>query len=395
MTSRRPLADSRLTELLSELLSEEALPPVDRWFSRHAKAKKWPISVQKELWNGLRRALARAYTALPDPITDDIQSWPGFRRTLRGKAADWALLADHEPAAVPTCRSAGIPLWLESSFRRRAELSAWDPQSTAFFLKAQENPAPTYVRFRWGSEGAALKEKWLKNGWVSPSEIDELLVLVSPQSLDSLAGDAKGLVEIQDASSQLSLRRLELRPGMRIWDVCAGQGGKTLLAASELRGKGALLATEVSETKRTALKSRVRRSGWQNIRIQEWTGESCPELGPEVASRGGFDRVIVDAPCSATGTWRRDPEGRFRLVPRSLKELNRHQSRLVELGWEALRAGGLLAYITCSWLPEENEDIVDAFRHRRQDASLVHQELLGLPSFDANTLFVSVWRKST
>ena len=153
-----------------------------------------------------------------------------------------------------------------------------------------------------------------------------------------------------------------------------------------------MVATDVSEGKLKVLKERVRRSGWQNIRLLAWDGESLPDFGPEMASRGGFDRVIVDAPCSATGTWRRDPEARYRLFPRSLTELSRHQERLLRLGWAALKPGGRIAYVTCSWLTSEDEDIVAGFV-AETGAVLVHQGLLGLPAFDANTEFTAVLEK--
>jgi len=163
-----------------------------------------------------------------------------------------------------------------------------------------------------------------------------------------------------------------------------------LLAAAELRGKGAVFATDVSEGKLRSIKERVRRSGWQNIRLLGWDGEELPEFGAEL--RQGFDRVIVDAPCTASGTWRRDPDGRYRVTPSGLAELNRHQARLLRLGWKALKPGGRLAYVTCSWLPRENETVVDAFA-AETGARVLHQDLLGLPSFDANTLYSAILEK--
>lgn len=391
MNPSRPLADPRLTVLLSDLLSEEHLPPVDRWFSAAARKAGWAPAEQKRLWNLLRQALTRGY-GVTLAGTPESTAWAGFRVALRGRAAEWAIRAGL-PAGEPSLASAGIPAWLTAAWEERVRRSSWDHDQQARFLAVQELPAPVHVRFRWGESGDACRRRLVAAGAVEPSEIEGIDQLTGGRGLEGSDDWKAGLVEIQDASSQLSLRRLAIRPGMRVWDVCAGHGGKTLLAAHELRGKGALLATDVAEAKLRVLKDRVRRSEWQNIRILPWDGARLPEFGPEVTHHGGFDRVIVDAPCSAIGTWRRDPEGRFRLTPRVLRELEGHQHRLIRLGWEGLKPGGLMAYVTCSWLPAENEDIVEAFV-AESGAQVVYQELLGLPAFDANTLFVATLEKT-
>lgn len=339
----------------------------------------------------MRRALTRGYSLLPSAMSPEATGWAGFRVALRGRAAEWAVRADLEVQAVSEV-GAGIPGWLVPALEDRALRSGWTATDRERFLSVQETAAPVHVRFRPGAEGQACRIRLASEGEIGPSEVEGIDQLSGAQGLESGEDWKKGLVEIQDAASQLSLVRLGIRPGMRGWDVCAGRGGKTLLAAAEMRGKGALVATDVAEAKLKVLKDRVRRSGWQNIRLLHWDGMTAPDFGPEVASRGGFDRVIVDAPCSASGTWRRDPEGRFRMAPRVLTELSKHQERLVRLGWAALRSGGRLAYVTCSWLPSENEEVVEAFV-RETGARPVHQELLGLPAFDANTLFVSILEK--
>jgi len=363
---------------------------VDRWFSAVARKAGWAPAEQKRLWDSLRRALTRGYSLTSATTAES--AWAGFRVALRGRASEWALRADL-PSGEPSLASAGIPAWLTAAWEDRARRSSWDPEERRRFLAAQELPAPVYARFRLGEAGEACRRRLVVAGVVEPSEVEGIDRLTGGRGLEGTEDWKAGLVEIQDASSQLSLRRLAIRPGMRVWDVCAGHGGKTLLAAHELRGKGALLATDVAEAKLRVLKDRVRRSDWQNIRLQHWDGASVPEFGPEVTRHGGFDRVVVDAPCSAMGTWRRDPEGRFRLTPRVLRELEGHQHRLIRLGWEALKPGGLMAYVTCSWLPAENEAVVEAFV-AETGARLVRQELLGLPAFDANTLYVATLEKT-
>jgi len=389
--SPRPLADPRLTALLQALLSEELLPPLDRWFSRFSKERRWSVAEQKHLWDLLRVALTRGWSMVDDPSTPAATAWPGFRGAVRGRAMEWATRAVLSPNQLRDLGSSGVPLWLKPSWDERCRRSGWSDGDRQRFLGQQERPTPVHVRFRPGPEGEACQQRMRASGACEPSDvgIDRLTGVAGLQAAPEWK---QGLVEIQDAASQLSLVRLGLRPGQRVWDLCAGQGGKTLLAATELRGKGTLVATDVAEGKLRVLKERVRRSGWQNIRISPWDGKARPDWGPEFRGGQGFDRVIVDAPCSASGTWRRDPDGRFRLVPRVLQELAGHQARLIRLGWDALKPGGRLAYITCSWLPEENEAVVEEFVGET-GAVVVHQELLGLPAFDANTLFVAILEK--
>ena len=392
VTHSRPLADARLASLLSDLLSEEHLPPLDRWFSRRAKSKSLSIADQKLLWNSLRRALTRGYGLLADAATPEVTNWPGFRQVLKNRAEEWALRADHPAKNAPAPFEAGVPGWLKGPLTERVRRSSWSQDDLCRFLEAQETPAPVHVRFRYGAEGQSCRQRLHDSGSIEPSDVEGIFQLTGGKSLEAGEDWKRGLVEIQDAASQLSLVRLGLRPGQRVWDVCAGQGGKTLLAANELRGKGALFATDVAEAKLKGLKDRTRRSGWQNIRLLSWDGQQLPNFGSEIFAQGGFDRVIVDAPCSASGTWRRDPDSRFRLSPQVLRELGNHQHRLLRLGWSGLKPGGRLAYITCSWLPGENEEIVDAFR-AETGAAVLHQELLGLPAFDANTMFVATLEK--
>ena len=152
----RPLSDPILTELLADLLSEEQLPPVDRWFSRRAKANKWTPPRQKVFWDALRRALTRGYGLLSDP-SPEACSWRGFRVALRGRAAEWALRADHPTQEILDPLQAGIPGWLKPAFLDRVRRSGWGAPETARFLGHQEVAAPVHVRFRDGPGGDVSK----------------------------------------------------------------------------------------------------------------------------------------------------------------------------------------------------------------------------------------------
>ena len=179
-----------------------------------------------------------------------------------------------------------------------------------------------------------------------------------------------GLVEIQDEGSQVVALLTDARPGMRVADLCAGAGGKTLALAMTMHNRGHLLACDVSPPRLDAAIRRLRRAGVSNVE------RHLLAAGDKFLKRraDSFDRVLVDAPCTGTGTWRRNPDARLRLTERDLAELRVKQGIVLEAGAKLVRAGGKLIYATCSLLPEENEQPVSAFLARHPDFAPVPAE---------------------
>jgi 16S rRNA (cytosine967-C5)-methyltransferase len=167
-----------------------------------------------------------------------------------------------------------------------------------------------------------------------------------------------GAIEIQDEGSQLVGLIADARPGHEVVDFCAGAGGKTLTMAASMGNKGRLIATDVLAKRLLRAKERFRRAGAHNIQTRPFEGENDPWIKRH---KGSFDRVLVDAPCSGTGTWRRNPDMRWRTLGPGLSELVPLQFRLLESAARLIRPGGRLIYATCSMLPVENEDHVAAF----------------------------------
>ncbi|HJS84468.1 MAG TPA: RsmB/NOP family class I SAM-dependent RNA methyltransferase [Acetobacteraceae bacterium] len=172
-----------------------------------------------------------------------------------------------------------------------------------------------------------------------------------------------GLVEIQDEGSQIAAFLADARPGMRVGDLCAGAGGKTLALAMAMANRGHLLACDISAPRLDAAIRRLRRAGVSNVE------RHLLAPGDKLIKRraGTFDRVLVDAPCTGTGTWRRNPDARLRLTEQDLAELRARQETVLETGAKLVRAGGKLIYATCSFLPEENEQPVSAFLDRHPE----------------------------
>ena len=177
-----------------------------------------------------------------------------------------------------------------------------------------------------------------------------------------------GVVEIQDEGSQLVAGLVGAAPGMRIADYCAGAGGKTLAMAMTMENRGHLVACDVAEARLAAAVPRLRRAGVHNVE------RHLISPGDKWAKRraGGFDRVLVDAPCTGCGTWRRNPAARLRLSAADLDRLLPEQAAILERAAGLVRNGGRLVYATCSVLIEENEAQVSAFLAR-------HSEFVALP----------------
>ncbi|MCP3097754.1 methyltransferase domain-containing protein [Myxococcus sp. K15C18031901] len=187
----------------------------------------------------------------------------------------------------------------------------------------------------------------------------------------------EGFVEIQDEGSQL-LGLLVDAPPTRVVDACAGAGGKTLQLAAQMKNRGDLHALDVDERRLDDLKKRARRAGVHNVRAQKIPAEGAEAETALDALRGKADRVLVDAPCSGTGTFRRKPDARYRLTPADLDMHVARQKTLLERFCALVKPGGRLIYGTCSVLREENEGVIEDFLSRHPDFSVRPvAELLG------------------
>jgi 16S rRNA (cytosine967-C5)-methyltransferase len=175
---------------------------------------------------------------------------------------------------------------------------------------------------------------------------------------------AVGLFEVQDTGSQLACLALAARAGESVVDLCAGGGGKTLALAAAMANTGALLACDTDRTRLSRLRPRAERAG---AMVETRLLDPGRELERLDDWRGRADAVLVDAPCSGSGTWRRSPETRWRLRPADLAKLEALQSRLLDLAAELVRPGGRIGYVVCSLLDSEGPDQAAAFLARRSD----------------------------
>jgi 16S rRNA (cytosine967-C5)-methyltransferase len=275
-----------------------------------------------------------------------------------GHGLDFAPLLAVESALAATADSVvrfgrrhSVPDWFAA--RAMAQFGA-DADAV---VQALQPPAPRTVRanrLRVGSRAELAAHLLAEGIATTPARFAaEGLHVGGDADLFATAAYRRGEFEQQDEASQLVAALVAPPPGGRVLDLCAGNGGKTLAIAAALQNRGVVLATDVHEGRLAALRERARRAGAGNVEARSVGEAEWPPRVREFAARA--DRILVDAPCSGTGSWRRRPEARWRVVEPDLAPLQRTQQALLAQAAAALRPGARLVYATCSLLAEENE----------------------------------------
>lgn len=189
-----------------------------------------------------------------------------------------------------------------------------------------------------------------------PVGYPDALVLEERQNVFRSSCFKEGLFEVQDASSQLVARALEVEPGMRVIDACAGAGGKSLHLAALMENKGRVLSMDVLDYKLKNTKLRARRAGVSVIETRVIEGTKTIKRLKESA-----DRLLLDAPCSGMGVLRRNPDSKWKLSPEEIERVKGIQQDILQRYSVMLKPGGKMVYATCSILPDENEKQVEKF----------------------------------
>src|SRR5882672_6372174 len=176
----------------------------------------------------------------------------------------------------------------------------------------------------------------------------------------------KGGIEVQDEGSQLAAMFTAAKPGEQVIDLCAGAGGKTLALAAMMQGKGRLIATDHDKRQLAPIHERLSRAGVHNADIRAPKGDADPLAD----IRESADLVLIDAPCTGTGTWRRNPDAKWRMRPGALEVRLKDQVEVLDRASALVKPGGRIAYVTCSVLPPENGDQIRAFVSRHPEFSI-------------------------
>jgi 16S rRNA (cytosine967-C5)-methyltransferase len=176
----------------------------------------------------------------------------------------------------------------------------------------------------------------------------------------------KGLIEVQDEGSQLAALLSAAKPGEQVVDLCAGAGGKTLAMAAMMQNKGQIFATDDDKRRLAPIHDRLKRSGARNVQVRtpKSVGGEIDDLAKHI------DLVMIDAPCTGTGAWRRNPDAKWRMRPGALEQRQKEQTEVLDRAVPLVKAGGRIAYITCSVLEEENGAQIQAFLARHREFSV-------------------------
>ncbi len=257
-------------------------------------------------------------------------------------------------AAPPAWARANAPAWLWPDFEARFGGDS-GPE-----LAALNTRAPVDLRVnRLRAERDGVLRRLTKDGiaaQASPFSPDGIRLEGRP-ALENHVLTREGRIEVQDEASQIVSRLVEASSGSQVVDLCAGAGGKTLALAAVMANSGQIHAFDIDNSRLAELKRRVQRAGVRNVQARALPDDAAwrADLGERA------DRVLVDAPCSGIGTWRRQPEGRLRLTPEHLARHSQRQRALLAKGAGFVKPGGRLIYAVCSPLRAEGEDVIEAF----------------------------------
>ncbi|MFV7771069.1 RsmB/NOP family class I SAM-dependent RNA methyltransferase [Shewanella marisflavi] len=376
------------TELVINVLAMvlEQGKPLDRAYSHHFSGLKLAPSEQARITSVTGDILRRLnlYCYLADISTEDIErmgsrllnAWhmfyelpiPKLQYTLAIDEEDFAkrlASAKEDPALFDGC-----PEWLDKL--GTAQLGEAWPKERAALAQAPKR----YLRVNALKTTAAELLSQLAKEGVEAREVPGVpsaLEVISDAALFRTECFKQGLFEQQDAGSQHVAAAVAAEPGMRVIDACAGAGGKTLAIAAQMQGKGRLLAMDVEQWKLDNLKQRARRAAAHNVETRIIASSKTIKR-----LKLSADRVLLDVPCSGLGVLKRNPDAKWRDTPERLPVLVALQKEILQSYSRMVKVDGILIYATCSIMPEENRQQVDAFLSANPNFSFIDDETVSV-----------------
>lgn len=349
-------------ELISEIFKDKI--PADNIINAYVRERKYIGSkdrrfITETVWKIIRNRRKLVFDAgsneprrvlltyLQDEDFDLLCGGEYGLAPLSKEEKEWLKRRNEEvyPAAV----EAECPDWL------------FDKVKDIHLLKALNEPASADLRLNKGSRARVIEQLQGEGLYFVPTPYSPIGIRSAERvNLNNCVAYKEGVIEVQDEASQLAAILADVRPEHKIIDYCCGAGGKSLTMAFLMNRQGKIQIYDINRSRLEAVKERAVRLDVKNLEIIDEVGDR------------DYDRFVVDAPCSGTGTWRRSPDAKYRLTPETLKELNKTQAELLEKAFNHIRRGGRVVYITCSILRDENEDIIEAFLSRHVDAAPVN-----------------------
>jgi 16S rRNA (cytosine967-C5)-methyltransferase len=361
-SQRRPAADAVKDWMLSHRFagSKDRAEIGDLVFGalRWKQSSAWRFKQDTPrawVWGALRWGFGQSAAWIAQSLHDDPHA-PAPMTEAEAAALSGATLED-----APAWVRGDYPEWLDGSFTR-AFGDTRDQEGAALAAPAPLDLRANTLRTARAALSAALAEspKLTEAPQFTPYATDGLRIPWSQGRTFPWASEQsflKGWFEVQDEGSQLAVALSGVAAGMQVADVCAGGGGKTLALAAAMHNKGQIYAFDVDGRRLAPLKERADRAHARNIQIRTplRTRDALADL------RARMDLVFVDAPCTGSGTWRRNPDAKWRLRPNALEQRQGEQQEALAMAAPLVKPGGKLVYVTCSVLGQENEDQAAAF----------------------------------
>lgn len=381
-TERRPAADALKAWMLKHRFagSKDRAEIGDLVFGalRWKQSSAWRMGADTPrtwVWGALRWGFGQSVEWIAQSLVDDPHAPPPMTDAERAALESESL--DGAPAHV----RGDFPEWLGESLARAFGDAAAE-EGAALAAPAPLDLRANALKATREKVQAALGEspKLNEPPAATPYAIDGVRIPWAQGRTFPWASEqsfVKGWFEVQDEGSQLAALMSGAKPGMQVADVCAGGGGKTLALAALMENKGQIYAYDVEARRIAPLKERTDRAGARNVQIRTpmRTKDALADL------HGRMDVVLVDAPCTGSGTWRRSPDSKWRLRPNALAKRLEEQRESLALAAPLVKPGGRLLYVTCSVLPEENEDQIAAFLEAYTDFAAVGLDRADIPGY--------------
>ena len=362
-------------EILSEVFKDKI--PADKIINDYLRQKKYIGSKDRRfitdmVWHIIRNRKKLEFDARSnsarrillyankDKLSEIFDGSKYGLSPLSNDEALWIKQENEEP--YPDYIEAECPKWL------------FDKIKNIDFCKGLNQTATTDIRTH-GISRAELQQKLESEG------IETTLGAYSPHCLkisnrlvlNNCMAWQDGLFDIQDEASQIASLLIDAKPEHKIIDYCCGAGGKSLSLSNELKNQGEILAYDIDPKRLENIKPRMKRLNVKNISLTDIIADSDKD----------YDRFILDAPCSGTGTWRRSPDAKFRLTKEKLYGLTKIQIDLLNIASQKTAKGGRIVYITCSILRDENEDIIENFLSQNENFAPINLKELWAKKIDA------------
>lgn len=362
---------SAVIEILTEVFKDQT--PADVIIDKYLKARRYIGAKDRRAIADLTWQIIRHRVSITECLQAPLTPRLAVAYTIKDEDPELYFTSEKYAPAALSAAEKGIlahALAEAKSKEALAECPTWlyAKINNPALVQSLNTNAPVVVRANFTTREQARARLKKEGLFFAPTPLSPIgLKSEDRLNLNNCMTYQDGEIEIMDEASQLIALLCRCRPHHKIIDYCAGAGGKALAIAADMHNDGLIYAHDISNERLSRIKKRAERLDVLNIKI-------LPALPKDKTVL--YDRFIIDAPCSGTGTWRRSPDAKFRLSPERLSELVKTQAELLEIGASRTAPGGRLIYITCSVLEEENESQIHSFLKAHPEFTpLNHQEL--------------------